>query len=118
MPRAKAETSKTIEITETLPGQGTLTIDTTPVKGEVFVDGASWGIAPQSRSLNPGNYTVSFGMVEGYVTPIPQTATVTEGQTTTITGTYKVILAYWWLFFIVAPLATGTALIATSTKKK
>lgn len=70
------------------PEQGTLYVDTTPVKGEVYVNGTSWGIAPQTRNLNPGTYTVSFGEVKGYTKPAPQTATVIEGQTTTITGTY------------------------------
>jgi len=46
------------------PDRGILSIDTTPVKGEVFVDGVSWGVAPQNREMNPGTYFVEFGEVD------------------------------------------------------
>lgn len=72
-------------------GKGALHIDTTPIKGEVFVDGVSWGTAPQSRSLDPASYTVTFGEMSSYIKPASQTVTVTMGQTTTITGTYTPI---------------------------
>lgn len=74
-------------------GKGTLLVDTTPVKGEVYVDGVSWGTAPQSRSLDPGGCTVTFGEVAGYAKPQAQTATVVEGQITTVTGAYTLIAA-------------------------
>jgi len=67
---------------------GTLSIDTTPVKGEVFVDGTSWGTAPQSRSVPQGQYTVSFGDVTNYTKPDDQQVQVKVGQTTSVMGTY------------------------------
>ena len=75
------------------PATGTLSIaatdiDGTPVIGEVFVNGSSWGIAPQSREVELGTYTVSFGAIEDYITPDDQDANVLENQTTSITGTY------------------------------
>ena len=50
-------------------GTGVLSIDTIPIKGEVIVDGISWGIAPQSKTVSIGVHQVTFGDVEGYVTP-------------------------------------------------
>jgi hypothetical protein len=71
------------------PTQGTLMVDTTPVKGPVYLNGVLQGTAPVTVNLNPGTYTVSFGDVEGYVTPPPQTVNIVAGQTTTVTGTYE-----------------------------
>jgi len=65
-----------------------LTIQTTPVTGEVFVNGVSWGSAPQARRLAPGQYTVSFGQVAGYATPEQQIATVGPDGTVSVVGTY------------------------------
>ncbi len=71
-----------------VPTKGTLSIDTLPVKGEVFVNDTSWGIAPQSQEVEIGEYTVSFGGIEGYITPNNQQAVVQKDTTTYITGTY------------------------------
>ena len=73
------------------PTNGTLSVTTTPVNGEVFVDGTSWGVAPVSRDVNNGSHTVSFGAVSGYNTPADNTVSVTAGSTTSVTGTYTVI---------------------------
>ena len=78
-------------ITAEIPETGTLSVDTTPVKGEVFVDGASWGTAPQSQVVNVGIYTVTFGDVAGYTKPDPEDATVLDGETTEVIGTYTPI---------------------------
>jgi T5SS/PEP-CTERM-associated repeat protein len=67
---------------------GTLSISTTPVNGEVFVDGESWGITPVSKKIAAGQHTVSFGSMDNCSAPTDQIATVTADQTTTITGTY------------------------------
>lgn len=74
------------------PEKATLKVDTTPVKGEVFVDGSSWGTAPQTRSVDPGSYTVSFGDVSGYITPPAQTVTLAVGETKTVIGTYEAVV--------------------------
>lgn len=67
---------------------GTLSVDTTPVKGAVFVGGVSWGIAPQSRVVAVGSYTVSYGAFAGYTKPSPVSALVTKDTPTTKMGTY------------------------------
>jgi len=68
---------------------GRLSVDTAPVKGDVFVDGVIWGAAPQSRTLPTGQYTVTFGVVPGYTTPAAQQVTIAKNQTTSIVGTYQ-----------------------------
>lgn len=66
----------------------TLSVDTSPVKGEVIVDGVSWGTAPVSREVDPGTYTVSFGDVTGYTAPGSQTVTIASGEIKSITVSY------------------------------
>lgn len=73
------------------PVQGTLQITTTPVTGEVFIDGISQGPAPVTKDLDIGSYTISFGDVSEYITPVPQTVTVYENQTTFVEGVYQPI---------------------------
>ncbi|MBI2938583.1 MAG: cellulase family glycosylhydrolase, partial [Thaumarchaeota archaeon] len=70
------------------PLNGTLSVSTTPVTGEVFVDSVSWGMAPVSRSVAAGSHTVSFGLVLGYTSPANVIVSVTAGATTSVTGTY------------------------------
>jgi hypothetical protein len=96
---------------------GILSIDTTPVKGEVFVDGQSWGIAPQSRTVNVGTYIVSFGSVSGYTTPSSQTVSVTKGQITTVTGVYKPIITYTVDIIVKGPPTTGVDLYVDGSFK-
>lgn len=65
-----------------------LTITTTPAGGEVFVDGQSWGAAPQTRRVLAGQYEISFGDLAGYAKPSDRIATVgTSGAT--VTGDYE-----------------------------
>lgn len=90
------------------PTTGTLSVDTTPVKGDILVDGASWGVAPQSKVIPVGSHTLSFGEVAGYTRPADQTIQVTEGQTTEATGTYTPFIY---------PENTGTLEINTTPVK-
>lgn len=67
-----------------------LEITTTPVAGEIFVDGVSQGTLSvdvngdietfEFKVTTPGDYTVSFGDVTGYRTPADQTITVTQAH--------------------------------------
>jgi len=57
--------------------------------GEVFVNGSSWGVAPQSRVVKVGTYAVTFGNVVDFYTPTSQVATVKENLRTTIEGVYQ-----------------------------
>lgn len=80
-----------VEIPPPPPTQGTLAVNTTPVSGQIFVNGQSWGMSPQFRQLDPGLYLVSFGDVAGYVKPTNITANVVAGEETDVTGVYTVI---------------------------
>jgi hypothetical protein len=64
-------------------------VSSPPVPTQVLVDGQitdSWGLA--WLSVPTGTHTISFGHVEGYTEPVPQTVTVAAGATTTVTGTF------------------------------
>ena len=71
--------------------QGSLRILTSPaLAATLFVDNVprdDWGMW---QSIPAGSYGVSFGPVPGYATPAPQTAMVTAGALSTITGTYSI----------------------------
>lgn len=71
---------------------GSLRVTTSPaLAGTVFVDNIprdDWGMW---QSMPAGTYTVSFGPVTGYSAPVAQTATVTGGSLTAITGTYTAV---------------------------
>jgi len=88
---AKDTDSCLVTVTEIPTEMGVLIVNTEPVKGEVFVDGESWGIAPQTKAVEAGTYPVSFGDVAGYITPEPMEAVVEIGLTTNIVGTYTEI---------------------------
>jgi PGF-pre-PGF domain-containing protein len=80
-----------LTVTSVVPGEATLTVDTTPIKANVYVDNSLWGTAPQTRSLDAGTYTVLFGDYLGYLAPAPQTVTLAENETRTVTGVYTAI---------------------------
>lgn len=74
---------------EPKPTTGFLVVNTDPVKGEVFVDAVSYGIAPVGPvELERGNHYVAFGAVDGYITPAQQTAYIQGGETLPIIGEY------------------------------
>jgi len=61
-----------------------------PVPSQILVDGTpfnTWGLT--WVKLPPGTFEVSFTDVEGFSTPPAQTVTLTEGSTTTVTGTFS-----------------------------
>jgi len=76
---------------EAAPGKATLTVQTTPVNGGVYVDGTLWGTAPQTRSVDPDTYTISFGSVSGYTAPSSQSVALVAGDSETVTGIYTEI---------------------------
>ncbi len=59
------------------------------VESQILIGGVpfdSWGLT--WVKLPPGDHTVSFRDVEGFTTPASQVATVTEGATTEVTGSF------------------------------
>ncbi|MGC8578400.1 MAG: PEGA domain-containing protein, partial [Thermoproteota archaeon] len=53
-----------------------LEVDTSPVKGAVYIDGVYVGTAPTRTLVSEGVHTVTFGDIEGYITPAPRTVNV------------------------------------------
>jgi len=68
---------------------GILTVTTTPVRGGIYVDKVFRGINYWSGNLSVGSHVVSFGNVEGYITPSPQTVTIIADQTYYVIGSYR-----------------------------
>jgi len=100
------------------PGKAILSVDTTPVKGRVYIDGSFVATAPWADVLDPGTYVVSFGEMEGYITPEPVEVTLDEGDIVDVTGEYKTEegmgISWGW----VAAIAGGLAAIVLSTRKE
>jgi hypothetical protein len=68
---------------------GTLSVTTTPVSGAIFVDNIFKGTKFWSGNLNVGPHLVSFGDIDGYIAPSPQTVTVIADQTYYVIGAYR-----------------------------
>lgn len=95
------------------PGMGTLIVDTTPVKGEVFIDAVSQGKAPIVVNVAAGSHVVSFGPVSvAYTTPRPQTMDVAEGDIVPVMGIYVLTNIPSWLPY--ALLGGGAAVLVAS----
>jgi len=75
-------------VTGTFTPLGSLHVITDPWLGSatIYVDGTPMDDGGVWVALVPGTYTVSFGDVPGKTTPLPQTVTVTAGESTTATG--------------------------------
>ena len=73
---------------------GTLSVTTTPVSGAIYVDFVFKSTKFWSGDLNIGSHVVSFGDVDGYIPPSPQTATVIANQTYYIVGAYRKLLSF------------------------
>ena len=72
---------------------GTLSVTTTPVSGAIYVDYIFMSTRFWSGNLNAGLHVVSFGDVDGYIAPSPQTVTVVADQTYYIVGAYRKLLS-------------------------
>ena len=70
---------------------GSLTVNTYPITGSVFVDGKSYGDAPVTiGKLTVGEHEVFFSEYsDQYSTPINLTVLINYGKSTEITGIYK-----------------------------
>ncbi len=81
---------ETREVTGTFAPRGWLRVITEPpLPATISVDGIPRNEWAMWTDLVSGDYQVCFGDVTGYVTPTCQTATITAGTTTAITGTYN-----------------------------
>lgn len=67
---------------------GYIHIITSPVSGDIFVNGEYRGTKDLNIELEQGTYTVSFGNVAGYTTPAPLSITVNPGFVALVTIEY------------------------------
>ena len=70
-------------------GTGMLAVTTTPVSGAIYVDNLLQGVKFWSGNVNVGSHLVSFGDVDGYAAPSPQTVTIIADQTYYFIGAYR-----------------------------
>ena len=67
---------------------GALSITTTPVRGAIYIDYIFKGTSFWSGDLGIGSHVVSFGRVDGHITPSPKTVTLVTDQTYYVIGNY------------------------------
>ena len=68
--------------------KGFMHIITSPVKGDIMVNNEYRGTGDVHIELEQGTYTVSFGNVVGYTTPIQMIITVNPGFVALVTVEY------------------------------
>ena len=68
--------------------KGYLHIITSPVKGDIMVNGEYRGTGDINIELEQGTYSVSFGNVAGYITPQQLNITVNPGFVALVTVEY------------------------------
>ncbi len=99
----------TAAVTGTFTQRGLLRVSTNPaVPATISLDGVprnDWGMW---TDLAPGDYQVCFGDVADYTAPACETATVTAGNTTQVTGDYVADLG------AAGPVGHGMLRVATS----
>ena len=85
---------------------GTLSVTTTPINGEIFVDGNSVGSGTYTSTYNAlTSHSITFGAVTDYETPQSQSVTIQASQITTVIGTYNPIM--------IPPFGSGTLIVTT-----
>lgn len=68
---------------------GQISITLNPAAAQWRVDGGSWlASGAISQYLAPGNHTVDYADLSGYISPASESATVTGGQVLTLTRSY------------------------------
>jgi hypothetical protein len=94
-------------------------ITTTPVDGEILVDGETKGFGSVTLDIGkdvfPGSHIVSFGDVENYTTPESHTVNIVADENASAIGKYT-ICPLAGLFAIVATILGGFCL--TSAKQQ
>lgn len=68
--------------------KGYLHVITSPVKGDIMVNGEYRGTGDVNIELEQGTYTVSFGAVAGYTAPSLMSITVNPGFVALVTVEY------------------------------
>lgn len=69
--------------------RGLVSVETTPVAGDVLVDGVRWGRTPLYGEFAAGSYAMSFGAVSGYEAPRSERVRVAGGTLSRVTAEYR-----------------------------
>lgn len=96
------------------PDTGRLFVDTTPVRGKIWVGDLEFASGPVAITLPIGEYKVFFGYVEGYEVPPMQTANIVGNQDESILAYYIKPYDRWWEKYIKYALIGGGAIIGTA----
>lgn len=80
----------TVDITtiDSTSGTGTLSITTTPISGDIYVDHVWREEGSWSGTLPVGSHEVYFGTIDGYLTPHFREVVVNKDQQTKVVGKY------------------------------
>ncbi len=68
--------------------KGYIHVITSPVKGDIFINGEFRGSGDINIEAEQGTYSVSFGGIAGYITPSSLSITVNPGFVALITVEY------------------------------
>ncbi len=68
--------------------KGYLHVITSPIAGDIFVNGEYRGTKDVNIELEQGTYNITFGSVGGYITPAPMDIIVNPGFTALVTIEY------------------------------
>lgn len=68
--------------------KGFIHVITSPVKGDIFINGEFRGSGDINIESEQGTYSVSFGSIAGYMTPSSLSITVNPGFVALITVEY------------------------------
>ena len=69
--------------------KGVISISTIPVSGKIYIDGNFVGNGDYTGEYAVGNYTISFGKIEGYYAPRSRIITLEANETEEIIGVYE-----------------------------
>lgn len=69
---------------------GVLTVDTSPVKGEITINGEfKWGKCPLLGQFPVGEYLIEYGDVNDYIAPRSEKVRLQAGMLSSVTAKYK-----------------------------
>jgi len=97
------------------PTTGWIDVHTTPVGAQVYINTELVGLSPISVEVDaPGDYTVGFGDLEGYITPPARSVSVSPGARVPVTVEYTTPEGwekYIWYALTAAGAITAAAII-------
>lgn len=98
-----------------VPTTGWIDVFTTPAGAKVYINADLVGVSPIAVEVNaPGDYTIGFGDLEGYITPEARTASVVPGARTPIKVTYLTPEEAPWEKYVMYGLMAAAVIAGTA----